>query len=69
MKEERQKLQLRKRTIANLSNLEMFNVYGGDGDEDDGGVSRKNCGTTDDKDLKEVAKEATKLFLTQLNFC
>jgi len=54
MKDQKPKLQLKKRTIANLSNLEMNYVHGGDGDDE--GVSFIVCGQDDIKKMVETTK-------------
>jgi len=60
MKKERPKLELKKRTIANLSNIEMSHVYGGGGDDDD--ISHKAC-DQNDSDLEKDTKELNKKLL------
>jgi len=54
---EKPKLKLSKRTIANLNNMEMRYVLGGDGDDDD--VSRKACEKDPDEDLLSRLKDMT----------
>ncbi len=66
MKEEKPKLELKKRIIANLSNIEMNHVYGGDGDE--GGNESKTCNTDEKKregDRDSVIDKVTNLITTK----
>lgn len=66
MKNKRPKLELKKRTIANLSNMEMGYIYGGGGD-DEGGISRDHCNRTgNDDDTEKILKEAARLALSKL---
>lgn len=73
MSTKKTKLQLKKRTVANLSNIEMRYVYGGGGDE---GVSQKACDQKDDDDtgksksneISDIKNSIGILFLTRI-FC
>ena len=74
MKDSKPKLKLKRRTIANLSNIEMRSVYGGGGDDED--ISMKACDQKDDDitggsngDISEdLKKKILLLFPTRL-FC
>lgn len=67
MKKERPKLELKKRTIANLSNIEMSYVYGGGGDDEGGDVSRNHCDKTlNDDEIRDILKEAAKIAVSKL---
>lgn len=60
-------LKLTKRTIAHLTNLEMGSIYGGGGDDEDGGISRDHCTKTGtEKETEQILQEAAKLALSKL---
>ncbi len=66
MEKKRPKLELKRRTIANLSNLEMKHVYGGGGD-DEGDISRNHCTTIGKEDeSRNILDEAAHLVLSRL---
>jgi len=75
MKDAKPKLELKRRTIANLSNIEMGYVYGGGGDDEEG-ISQKACdkkdddlaGGSDESITDEIRKKLALLFPTRM-FC
>lgn len=67
MKNAKPKLELKRRTIANLSNIEMSYVYGGGGDDEGGDISRNHCDKTlNDKEKRDILLEAAKIALSKL---
>lgn len=74
MSTKKTKLQLKKRTVANLSNIEMRFVYGGGGDDE--GVSQKACdqkdndinGKSESSEINDIKNSIGILFLTRI-FC
>jgi len=73
MKElDKPRLELNKRTIARLNNLEMRNVRGGDGGNTD--ISAKSCEEIDTEDIQTenpedtLAKKIFSMLLTKI-FC
>ena len=64
------KLELKRRTIARLNNVEMRHVLGGDGDEGTIGLSRDTCGSLDELNIKsDIEKKVVKFVLSQLGLC
>lgn len=73
MSEKKPKLELKRKTIANLSNLEMRYVYGGGGDDE--GISQKACdqkdndigGKSDSAIIHEIKEILGIIFITQIS--
>ena len=61
------KLELKRRTIANLSNVEMGHFYGGGGDDEGGGEpTRRSCDKKKRDDIIEAVKESNKEVLSMI---